>query len=66
MKTLGIILTAVLMSTAVSAQTPPPKPGPELKKLDIFAGTWTLDGTMKPGMMGPGGSMTESEKCEWM
>jgi hypothetical protein len=21
---------------------------------------------MKPGVMGPGGSMTESEKCEWM
>src|SRR5271157_2483348 len=66
MKTLGIILTAVLMSAAASAQTPPPKPGPELKKLDVFAGTWSLDGTMKPGMMGPGGTMTESEKCEWM
>src|SRR5271165_3701842 len=66
MKTLGIILTAVLMSAAASAQTPPPKPGPELKKLDMFVGTWSLDGTMKPGMMGPGCSMTESEKCEWM
>jgi len=66
MKTLGIILAAVLISALASAQTQPPKPGPELKKLDVFVGTWTLDGTMKPGMMGPGGSMTENEKCEWM
>jgi hypothetical protein len=44
----------------------PPPPGPELKKLDVFVGSWTLDGTMKPTEMGPGGSMTENEKCEWM
>jgi hypothetical protein len=66
MKALASILAAVLISTAASAQTQPPKPGPEFKKLDVFAGTWTLDGSMKPGMMGPGGSMTETEKCEWM
>ena len=55
----------VLAAGAV-AQMQAPKPGPEVKKLDIFAGSWTLDGTMKPGMMGPGGTMTETEKCEWM
>jgi hypothetical protein len=41
-------------------------PGPEQKRLDLFAGTWTLTGDMKPGAMGPGGTMTENEKCEWM
>jgi hypothetical protein len=56
----------VLVTAAAIAQTQPPKPGPELKKLDVFVGTWTLDGTMKPGMMGSGGTMTENEKCEWM
>ncbi len=67
MKTLQVILTAVLLSAAALAQMEQqPKPGPELKKLDAFAGTWTLDGTMKPSSMGPGGSMTENEKCEWM
>jgi hypothetical protein len=55
----------VLAGVAV-AQMELPKPGPELKKLDMFAGSWTLDGDMKPGPMGPGGKMTESEKCEWM
>lgn len=31
------------------------KPGSELKKLDYFLGTWTLDGDSKPGPMGMGG-----------
>jgi hypothetical protein len=67
MKRAGMILAAALaLAAAAVAQGEPPKPGPEVKKLDAFAGTWTLDGTMKPGPMGPGGSMTENEKCEWM
>jgi hypothetical protein len=67
MKTLQVMVTAVLLSTAVFAQTEQlPKPAPELKKLDVFSGSWTLDGTIKASSMGPGGSMTESQKCEWM
>jgi hypothetical protein len=67
MRPIGIILAAsIVLSASAVAQNQPPKPGPELKKLDMFVGSWTLDGNMKPGMMGPGGSMTESEKCEWM
>jgi hypothetical protein len=66
MKTLQVILATILLSAAALAQMEQPKPSPELKKLDAFAGTWTLDGTMKPSSMGPGGTMTESEKCEWM
>jgi len=67
MKTLAKVSAVwlVLVATAV-AQMEMPKPGPEHKKLDIFAGSWTLEGDMKPGPMGPGGKMTESEKCEWM
>lgn len=60
------IATALTLSAIAIAQAGPPKPGPELRKLDVFVGTWTLDGNMKPGMMGPGGSMIENEKCDWM
>ena len=67
MKRAGMIIGVTLMLAAVAmAQMEPPKPGPELKKLDVFVGSWMLDGNMKPGAMGPGGTMTESEKCEWM
>jgi hypothetical protein len=66
MKRSGRILTTALILAAAAIAQAPPKPGPELKKLDVFVGTWTLDGTMKPGAMGPGGTMTETEKCDWM
>jgi Protein of unknown function (DUF1579) len=67
MKNLGTIFTAWLVLTAAAlAQMEMPKPGPEVKKLDMFAGLWTLDGEMKATSMGPGGKMTETEKCEWM
>jgi uncharacterized protein DUF1579 len=67
MKNLGTIFTAWLVLTAAAlAQMEMPKPGPEVKKLDMFAGSWTLDGEMKATSMGPGGKMTETEKCEWM
>jgi len=47
------------------AQGPPP-PAPELKKLDYFVGSWTMDGEIKPGPMGPGGKSTGTAKYEWM
>ena len=67
MKRLGMLLASALMLTAAAmAQMEPPKPAPELKKLDMFAGSWSLDGAIKPGTMGPGGPMSENQKCEWM
>lgn len=67
MKRFGLMFAStLLLATMATAQTQPPKPGPEIKKLDVFVGSWTLEGTMKPGSMGPGGTMTETEKCEWM
>lgn len=67
MKRLATILAAViLLATAAVAQMEMPKPGPEHKKIDVFVGSWTLEGDMKPGPMGPGGKMSEREKCEWM
>lgn len=67
MKKLFIIFACWLMLAVTSlAQNEAPKPTAEHKKLDVFAGSWTLEGDMKPGPMSPGGSMSESERCEWM
>lgn len=67
MKNTGMMLAAWLMlASAAMAQMDMPKPGPEHKKLDVFAGSWTLDADVKPSSMGPGGKVTENEKCEWM
>jgi hypothetical protein len=60
------LASAMLLGvTAAFAQGPPP-PAPELKKLDYFVGSWTMDGDVKPGPMGPGGKSTGSSKYEWM
>ena len=63
-----ITLLALLLLAAVSAQSQMqmPKPGPELKKLDYFAGTWTMDGDTKPGPMGPGGKFSGTDHNQWM
>jgi hypothetical protein len=68
MKTIGMTCAAVLLLAAFGrAQMEMPKPGPEHKKLDMFAGSWVLEGDTKPGPHGgPGGKVTENEKCEWM
>src|SRR5579863_13428 len=67
MKHAGMIFAfCTFLAATALAQMEMPRPGPELKKLDALAGNWTLDGDMKPGPMGPGGKMTETQKCEWM
>ncbi len=43
-----------------------PKPAPELKNLEYFAGTWTWEGDIKPGPEDPGGKMTMIEHNSWM
>ena len=56
----------VAMLGAALAQAPEaPKPGPEHKAMDFFAGTWLAEAEMKPGPFGPGGKMTSRDVCEW-
>ena len=43
----------------------PPKPGPEVKKLDVFVGTWTSEGEIKPNPMMPAGKFTSKDSCSW-
>jgi len=66
MKTLTMVAVAaaclILAAAALAQQAS--KPGPDHKKLDVFAGNWMIDGEIKPGSMGPGGKITEYERCE--
>ena len=66
MKKAGMTLAVCMILTAAALAQEMPKPGPELKKLEALSGNWTLDADIKPGPMGPGGKMTETQKCEWM
>src|SRR5271163_2189384 len=67
MKRAAIILMAALgLASVALAQETMPKPAPEIKKLDLLVGSWALEGDVKPSAMGPGGKITENEKCDWM
>src|SRR5256885_4624228 len=58
---------ALLLGIALPApQTETPKPPPELRKLDYFAGTWTSEGDVKPGPMGPVGKFKGTNHVQWM
>jgi hypothetical protein len=63
-----LICLTLLVQIALSAraQMEKPKPAPELKKLDYFAGTWIAEGSIKPGPMGPGGKFTGTNHVQWM
>jgi Protein of unknown function (DUF1579) len=50
---------------ALAATPEAPKPGPETKKLEAFAGKWKGESTMSPGPWGPGGTMTSDDDCTW-
>jgi Protein of unknown function (DUF1579) len=57
------LVGAGLVASAVAQ--PPAKPGAEHKRLEYFVGKWTTEGKMESGPMGPGGTMTSNDTCEW-
>lgn len=65
-KIVTIAIASLLFAAAVYAQMQPPTPAPELKKLDYFAGNWTIEADMKPSPFGPGGKTTSADHTEWM
>ena len=62
----GILVSILLFFTASSWAQMPPKPGPEVKKLDYFVGTWSVEGTVAQGPWGAGGKFTSTDTSEWM
>jgi hypothetical protein len=68
MRNLYSALAALLLVSLCAAQPPQglPKPGPELKRLGYFAGSWKVEGKMEPGPgMPQGGPMSSTDKATW-
>ena len=63
---IAVFLVFLLAALLAQAQMPMPTPAPELKKLNYFAGNWTMEDVTKPGPMGPGGRSTGTGHTEWM
>jgi hypothetical protein len=67
---LAILLASGLLTAAAAMQAEEkkmeaPKPGPEVKKLGYFVGTWNSTGEIKENPFMPSGKMTSLDKCEW-
>ena len=60
-----LILFVILIAVSAVAQMGGP-PGPEVKKLEYFVGTWTTEGTIAQGPWGAGGKFTGSGTTEWL
>src|SRR5579863_2214258 len=60
-----LVSIMVLFSVSAGAQMAP-KPGPEVKKLDYFVGSWAVDGTVAAGPWGAGGKFSTTDTTEWM
>jgi hypothetical protein len=61
-----LAICVLLLGVSIKAQAPPamPKPGPEVKKMAYFIGSWKEEGkSMMPGMSGP---FSATAKWEWM
>ena len=61
-----IFVSALLLFSATAWGQMAPKPGPEVKKLDYFLGTWTVDATIGQGPWGSGGKFTSTDTTDWM
>ncbi len=62
---IALIMFVFLLAASAMAQMGGP-PGPEVKKLDYFIGTWMTEGTIAQGPWGMGGKFTGSGTTEWL
>src|ERR1700730_258850 len=60
-----ILISTLILAASAFAQMAP-KPGPEVKKLDYFVGSWTVEATIGQGPWGAGGKFSSTDTAEWM
>ena len=56
----------VLSAVPARAQSGPPKPGPEHKKLEYYVGKWTSESEVKANPFMPAGKYTSKDDCGLM
>jgi len=61
-----ILISTLILFTASAWAQMAPNPGPEVKKLDYFVGSWTIEGTIGQGPWGMGGKFSSTDTTEWM
>lgn len=67
-RTSVLTLVASFACASIAGAQPPaqaPQPGPELRKLEYFIGTWRAEGEMTASMFGLAGKFTNTNRAEW-
>jgi Protein of unknown function (DUF1579) len=62
---IALVVSLVLLAVSAWAQMDS-KPGAEVKKLEYFVGTWSVDATIGQGPWGAGGKFNSTNTSEWM
>ena len=68
MKPLALGLCLMILMHGARGQEAPgpsPQPGPEVRKLAYYLGTWKGEGEAKGGPFGPAGKLSSTTTCEW-
>src|ERR1700686_64188 len=65
-RAVAVWFLTLMFAGVAAAQSPSqmPTPGPEQKRLQYFAGTWNSEYDVKPGPMGAGGKMIETDRSQ--
>jgi hypothetical protein len=66
MKRKAVLASALALFPMTAWAQNVPKPGPEVKKLEYFVGSWTVEATIGQGPWGAGGKFTSQDKNDWM
>lgn len=61
-----ILVSALIVCATAACAQMPTKPGPEVKKLEYFVGTWNVEATIPQGPWGNGGKFTSTDTTDWM
>jgi hypothetical protein len=61
----GVCIVVLVLSFAAQAQVPG-QPGPEHKKLEVWAGNWTIQGEAKNNPSGPTYKVNWTMQGEWL
>jgi len=61
-----VSVAVLILSVAVQAQTPGPQPGSEQKKLEVWAGTWTIQVEAKDSPSGPTYRFDATMQGRWL
>ena len=60
-----VFIAGPALGIAPVAAAPGPAPSPEARRLEVMVGEWETRAEIKPGPLGPAGTVTIRETCEW-